>query len=196
MRAHAQHGSSSSSHSCIRLIVYHLPHLPQLLSVTRSVVSLSCCQLKAPSPSYTSLTHAAENQVRLVVLALFCCLLPSCPSSPLPPSPSPSCSPAGSSFLQVKLISLQVYWVILCLAVLSRCYFCLFVCQVMSGMKSSLCLIPLRCLLRTAPRRLLMFPLQHGDLRMCVCLCACGCEYMKAISPCVFDSLCSCLVFK
>lgn len=139
MRAHAQHGSSSSSQiSWIRLIVYHVPHLPQLLSVTRSVVSLSCCQLKAPAPSYTSLTHAAENQVRLVVLALFCCLLLSCPSSPLPPSPSPSCSPAGSSFLQVKLISLQVYWVILCLAVLSRCYFCLFVCQVMSGMKRPL----------------------------------------------------------
>lgn len=181
MRAHAQHGSSSSSQiSWIRLIVHHLPRLPQLLSVTRSVVSLRCCQLEAPAPSYTSLTHAAENQVRLVVLALFCCLLLSCPSSPLPPSPSPSCSPAGSSFLQVKLISLQVYWVILCLAVLSRCYFCLFVCQVMSGMKSGLCLIPLRCLLRTAPRRLLMFPQQHGDLRMCVGLCACGCEYMKA----------------
>lgn len=59
------------------------------------------------------------------------------PPLSLPTLPFPSCSPANSSSLQVKLISLQVDWVILCLL------FCwgivLFVCQVMFGINWAGC---------------------------------------------------------
>lgn len=52
----------------------------------------------------------------------------------------------------------------------------------MSGMKSGLCLIPLRCLLRTSPRRLLMFPPQRGDLRVRRVLFVCARRCARGIS--------------
>lgn len=84
-----------------------------------------------------------------------------------------SCSPANASSLQVELISLQVDWVILCLAVLlGYCFVCL------SGnvwhKLSRPCLIPLQWFLRMASRGLLMFPLQHRHFfKRCVFACMC-----------------------
>lgn len=122
-------------------------------------------------PLHAETKARSENEVRLVVVAFFSCHLLSSPHLLLP-----SCSPASSSSLQVKLIILQVDWVILCLAVLlGYCFVCL------SGNAwhklSRLCLIPLRWLLRMASRGLWFYWCFHcstetfvGDVCTSVCM--------------------------
>ncbi len=121
--------SSWSRISQISLLLLNLPNESDLalrlhmLCFDRRRFSLVWCQINPMIPT-TPPSHmqkqrqSLKNEVRVGVFAFFAC--------PCPTFSLPSCSPENSSSLQVKLISLQVDWVILCLAVLlGYCFVCL-----------------------------------------------------------------------